>query len=110
MALFPLLFRYAYSGSLEIRDENVQCLLAGGNMLGLTEVVRACSEYLEAQLHPSNAVGIRAFAALHNCDRLQSEAETFIKIYFTDVMGQEEFLQLDSQSVGASTYLHIRYQ
>jgi hypothetical protein len=78
-------------------------------MLGMAEVVDAACEYLQGQLHPSNALGIRGFAHLHNCACLLAEAETFLYIYFTEVVMQEEFFNADLQTVPTTHFLSYRH-
>jgi kelch-like protein 2/3 len=57
-------------------------LLPAANILQLTDVRDACCEFLQAQLHPSNCLGIRAFADLHGCLELLSHADTYIEQHF----------------------------
>ena len=40
-------------------EENVQFLLPAANLLQLTDVRDACCDFLQAQLHPTNCLGIR---------------------------------------------------
>lgn len=54
-----------------------QALLPAAGLLQLTEVRRACCEFLSSQLHPSNCLGIRAFADLHACCQLLTQANTY---------------------------------
>lgn len=59
-----------------------QVLLPAANLLQLTDVRDACCDFLQAQLHPTNCLGIRAFADLHGCLELLSHAETYIEQHF----------------------------
>jgi len=75
----------------------------------LTEVRNACCDFLKAQLHPTNCLGIFAFAELHDCDQLLKAANTFTEqhfryliidnclnlIYFSELIQTEEFLSLN---------------
>lgn len=54
-----------------------QVLLPAAGLLQLQEVKRACCEFLSTQLHPTNCLGIRAFADLHACSDLLNLANTF---------------------------------
>lgn len=62
-----------------------QVLLPAANLLQLTDVRDACCDFLQAQLHPTNCLGIRAFADLHGCLDLLSHAESYIEQHFTYV-------------------------
>jgi kelch-like protein 2/3 len=59
-----------------------QVLLPAANLLQLTDVRDACCDFLQVQLHPTNCLGIRAFADLHGCLELLSHAETYIEQHF----------------------------
>lgn len=45
------------SGEIQINQENCQDVLSASNMLGLSDVVQACCDFLQKELHPSNCVG-----------------------------------------------------
>lgn len=57
-------------------------LLPAANLLQLTDVRDACCDFLQAQLHPTNCLGIRAFADLHGCLDLLNHAEAYIEQHF----------------------------
>jgi len=57
-------------------------LLPAANILQLDCVSAACAEFLQKQLDASNCLGIRVFAALHNCMELLSSSEKLIKKQF----------------------------
>jgi len=52
-------------------------LLPAAGLLQLQEVKKACCEFLITQLHPTNCLGIRAFADLHACTELLNLANTY---------------------------------
>lgn len=94
-----LLIAYIYTGQIAISEENVQVLLPAANILQLTDVKEACSDFLKGQLHPSNCLGIRQFADIHGCLDLLAATETFIHFNFSDVVEGEEFLGLPLEDV-----------
>jgi len=94
-----MLISYVYSGQISISEDNVQTLLPAANLLQLVDVKEACSEFLKSQLHPTNALGIRAFADIHGCLDLLSATELFIQCHFGDVVDGEEFLGLNVHQV-----------
>ena len=57
-------------------------LLPAANLLQLSDVKDACCEFLVTQLHPSNCLGIRAFADLHGCLDLLSLADKYTSQHF----------------------------
>lgn len=94
-----LLVEYVYSSEVQVTEDNVQVLLPAANLLQLTDVRDACCVFLQAQLHPTNSLGIRAFADLHGCLELLSQAEGYIEQHFPEVVECEEFLTLSAQQV-----------
>lgn len=60
---------------------------------------RACCDFLNSQLDPSNCLGIRDFAETHNCVDLMQAAELFSQKHFSEVVQQEEFMLLSQSEV-----------
>lgn len=56
---------------------STQVLLPAASLLQLMEVRQVCCEFLQAQLHPTNCLGIRAFADLHTCTELLSQSHAY---------------------------------
>lgn len=94
-----LLVDYMYSSELQVTEDNVQILLPAAKLLQLKDVSDACCEFLQLQLHPTNCLGIRAFADLHGCNELLIRAEAYIEQHFMEVVECEEFLSLSPQQV-----------
>lgn len=89
-----LLVNFAYTGSISVKESNVQTLLPVACLLQLTEIQEICCEFLKKQLDPSNCLGIRAFADTHSCRELLCFADTFTQHNFQEVAESEEFLLL----------------
>uniref|UniRef100_A0A8C6WJH8 Kelch-like family member 2 n=1 Tax=Neogobius melanostomus TaxID=47308 RepID=A0A8C6WJH8_9GOBI len=96
-----LLVDYIYTAEIQVTEDNVQALLPAAGLLQLTEVKKACCEFLSSQLHPSNCLGIRAFADLHACSQLLAQANSYAEQHFTEVVGSEEFLNLGMEQVSS---------
>ena len=94
-----LLISFAYTGTIEVTEDNVQSLLPAANLLQLTEVRDACCEFLKKQLHPCNCLGFMTFADLHSCPGLFSASQHFARKHFPEVRMSEEFIQLPASSV-----------
>ncbi|XP_073676575.1 kelch-like protein 3 isoform X2 [Garra rufa] len=90
---------YIYSAEIEVSEDNVQVLLPAASLLQLMDVRQVCCDFLQTQLHPTNCLGIRAFADLHACTGLLSQAHAYAEQHFTDVMVGEEFMALSLQQV-----------
>ena len=69
------------------------------NTLSFTGVQKACCDFLEEQLDPSNCLGIKAFAETHGCEELRKAAEKYILKHFVELVDSEEFLQLDNEDL-----------
>uniref|UniRef100_A0A7N8YM90 Kelch-like family member 3 n=1 Tax=Mastacembelus armatus TaxID=205130 RepID=A0A7N8YM90_9TELE len=74
-------------------------LLPAASLLQLMDVRQVCCEFLQSQLHPTNCLGIRAFADLHTCTQLLSQAHAYAEQHFTEVVQGEEFVGLSLQQV-----------
>ena len=94
-----LLLEFCYNAKLKITRSNVQCILPLANMLQMTGVCNACSNFLASQLHPSNILGIRKFADTHNCEVLLNRCQMFLQQRFPEIVLHEEFLQLTFSEV-----------
>lgn len=81
-----LLIQYCYKGTIELREETVETLLATACLFQLNAVVAACCNFLARQLHPSNCLGFALFAEQQSCDELlklatQFTCQHFMKVY-----------------------------
>ena len=78
----------------------------------MQEIQDVCCEFLKQQLHPSNCLGIRAFADTHSCRDLLRIADKFTQHNFQEVMESEEFLELpvnQLMDIISSDELNVRY-
>uniref|UniRef100_A0A673KNB2 Kelch-like protein 2 n=1 Tax=Sinocyclocheilus rhinocerous TaxID=307959 RepID=A0A673KNB2_9TELE len=94
-----MLIDYVYTAEIQVTEENVQVLLPAAGLLQLQEVKKACCEFLITQLHPTNCLGILAFADLHACMELLNLANTYAEQHFSEVVQSEEFLNLGMEQV-----------
>ncbi|MBN3319478.1 KLHL1 protein, partial [Atractosteus spatula] len=72
------LVQFAYTGCLELKEDNIENLLAAACLLQLSQVVDVCCHFLMKLLHPSNCLGIRAFADAQGCLELMKVAHEHI--------------------------------
>ena len=93
------LINYAYTSRIEIRVDNVENILASACLLQVNDVRNACCTFMKSQLHPSNCLGIRAFADAHGCEQLFDIANNYAKDNFADVARNQEFLLLNSEQL-----------
>lgn len=76
---------YCYTGTIEIKEDNVETLLSTACLMQLDEVVEACSRFLAQQLHPSNCLGIALFAEHQGCWSLLKKAKAYTNMNFMQV-------------------------
>jgi len=61
----------------------LKVLLPASNLLQFQEVKDACCDFLQAQLCPTNCIGINALADLHSCMELLTNSELYIQQHFS---------------------------
>lgn len=94
-----MLVDYVYTAQVRITEGTVQSLLEAADLLQFVSVKRACEEFLIRLLDVDNCLGMHAFAHLHLCCRLEREARRMMLNRFTDLLQQEEFLELDCEQM-----------
>lgn len=95
------LVNYVYTAQVCITESNVQSLLEAADLLQFVSVKQACEEFLVRLLDVDNCLGMHAFAQLHLCPGLEREARRVMLSRFTEILQQEEFLELDREKMGA---------
>lgn len=94
-----LLVQYCYTGTIELREDNVEILLATACLLQLTPVVNACCNFLAKQLHPSNCLGFALFAEQQSCHTLFQLSTSYTSQHFMQVCKNQEFYQLSEDQL-----------
>ncbi|XP_035538103.1 kelch-like protein 23 [Morone saxatilis] len=90
---------YIYSSRLTITQLNVESMLKAADLLQFGAVKRACEAFLVRLLDVDNCLGMLAFSQLHACLTLEKEARRLLAGRFQEVMQEEEFLELDPDSL-----------
>ncbi|XP_032352780.1 kelch-like protein 1 isoform X1 [Camelus ferus] len=93
------LVQFAYTGCLELKEETIENLLAAACLLQLPQVVEVCCHFLMKLLHPSNCLGIRAFADAQGCIELMKVAHSYTMENIMEVMRNQEFLLLPAEEL-----------
>lgn len=94
-----VLIQYCYTGTIELREDNVETLLATACLLQLTPVVNACCNFLAKQLHPSNCLGFALFAEQQSCHTLFKLSTSYTCQNFMQVCKNQEFFQLNAEQL-----------
>ena len=106
-----VLIDFCYCSSITLDLSNVLEILPAANMLQMSGVLEACCHFLASQLHPSNCLGYRKFADLHNCTKLWKKCQIFMQQRFPEVALHEEFLELTFDElidVASDSHLNVR--
>ncbi|XP_041128484.1 kelch-like protein 1 isoform X2 [Polyodon spathula] len=93
------LVQFAYTGCLELKEETIENLLAAACLLQLSKVVDVCCRFLIKLLHPSNCLGIHAFADAQGCTELMKVAHNYSTENIMEVIKNQEFLLLSADEI-----------
>eukprot|EP00794_Sanderia_malayensis_P009247 gene9247-10224_t len=89
--MLELLVDFAYTGNLDVNEDNAQPLLSTASQINFPEVREICCKFLETQLDSNNCLGIRNFGETHGCMRFLEEVDKFVIDHFSEVTQSEEF-------------------
>lgn len=96
--LFDLI-KFAYTGKVEIDIENVQNLLYTSDILQIESVAHACCRFMKHHLHPSNCIGVRAFAEQHNRVELMEYADQYARENFDKIVKCDDFERMTEMAL-----------
>lgn len=85
---FIILLTYCL-GCLELKEDTIENLLAAACLLQLPQVVDVCCHFLMKLLHPSNCLGIRAFADAQGCIELMKVAHSYTMVSRFNILIRE---------------------
>lgn len=85
---------YCYTGKLEIRNDNVDAIVAAGIRFGIDGIQKMCIRFYANMMTPSNCLGICMLAEQFNLNRLKEKALLFVLNRFMEVSESREFLLL----------------
>lgn len=91
--------RFLYSGTIDLRNDNVEAVMQTACLLQLNQVVDACSKFMIKQLQPSNCIGVHLFADMQSCQTLMKASLDYILEHFTEITQHEEFIRLPPDEV-----------
>lgn len=100
-AALQALVQFMYTGRIDLLEETVENLLSTACLLQLSDVVDTCSAFLKKQLHPSNCLGIRAFADAQGVTDLWKSANEYTSEHIMEVIQNQEFVLLPTDHVTA---------
>lgn len=93
------LLEYTYTSKILLTHSNVQKILEAASQFQFLRVVDACSGFLSKSLHLESCIGILNLAESHALPALQSTAQDYITSQFSQVVQQQDFLELPADSL-----------
>ena len=88
------LMEFAYTGKINIDEDNVLTLLEAANYLRIEFVKISCGKFLEQGVDAKSCLGILQLADMFALDELSSLTKKYALRHFTDVCKEDEFLCL----------------
>ncbi|XP_068185707.1 kelch-like protein 23 [Antennarius striatus] len=101
---------YVYTARICITETNVQSLLEAADLLQFVSVKQSCENFLIRLLDVDNCLGMHAFAHLHLCPSLEKETRRVMMSRFTELIQQEEFLELDQEKMKSLLAVNVPLQ
>uniref|UniRef100_A0A1A8LCV7 Kelch-like 6 n=1 Tax=Nothobranchius pienaari TaxID=704102 RepID=A0A1A8LCV7_9TELE len=95
------LLEYTYTSRAHLTHSNVQKILEAANQFQFLRVVDACAGFLSRSIHLESCVGILNLADSHALPALKTRAQDFIASQFSQVLQQQDFLELPAESLEA---------
>ena len=90
------LVKYAYTGSIEINQSNVQKLLGSADYFQVTTVKASCEEFLMGHLDTDSCIDLMLLAEKYCLDQLSKECCRYFGEQFNKIRKKDQFLELPS--------------
>ena len=90
---------YIYSGSIELREDNVEELLQAGDMLLLVSLTRKCEAFMKENLRPQNCIIFYLCGNLYNLQEVRDLALDMMLEDLGRVMECQEFLEMSKKEL-----------
>ncbi|KAL6100915.1 klhl6 [Pungitius sinensis] len=95
------LLEYTYTSQALLTNANVQRILEAASQFQFLRVVDACSDFLSKSLNLDSCIGILNLAESHALPALTSGVRDYITAQFSQVVQQQDFLELPGESLEA---------
>nr|XP_061826283.1 kelch-like protein 41b [Nerophis lumbriciformis] len=100
-AVLDMVVQYLYSAEIDLRDDNVQDIIAVANKFQIPSVFTVCVNYLQKKISTGNCMAIFRMGLVLNCPRLAVAARDYIADRFEPLRNDEEFLKLAAHELFA---------
>lgn len=88
------LIEFSYTASIEISVSEAPDVFLAAKSLGLTDVENEALRLIEEKAMPADWLSVRKFARSHNCMKLLSSTENFLRENFSQICHEKEFMSL----------------
>ncbi|KAM3607881.1 uncharacterized protein V6R79_015644 [Siganus canaliculatus] len=96
-----MLLEYTYTSQALLTHSNVQRVLEAASQFQFLRVVDACAGFLSKSLQLDSCIGILNLAESHVLTSLKTGAQDYITFQFSQVVQQQDFLELPVESLEA---------
>ncbi|KAI4877472.1 hypothetical protein NFI96_015438 [Prochilodus magdalenae] len=93
------LLDFIYEGRIRLQEESVQAVFQAADLLDVPALSRACVDFLEQRVCPSNCLGLMDFARLYSLEPLLQRSLGILYQDFEMVSVHDEFLELSLDRV-----------
>ena len=98
--VFQTILDFLYSGQISLNENNVTEIYPAAKLFQLELLQKVCCDYFINQLCTSNCIGIWKYAQRYSDSFLEKSAWDYLTAHFTELVGCEEFLSLNSANFG----------
>lgn len=89
-----LLLQYAYTGSLEVKDDEVQSLYITADYLQVHYVKEACERMILRSVNKGNCVSMLSFALTFSLEKITNRCLTLMGRHLEEISQSEEFVSI----------------
>ncbi|NXC41415.1 KLH10 protein, partial [Penelope pileata] len=98
--MMKLIIEYAYTRTVLVTTDNVECLLSAADQFNIMGIIRLCCDFLKTQICLENCIGIRRLTGYYHCPGLEQTAYMFILHNFEELVNvSTEFLDLSLEEL-----------
>ena len=88
------LVEFITGGKMDVSVQSAPSLLECADVLGMERAKEACVRCLSQSISPSNCIQLKKLAMEYSTSQLDAQCDKFIDSCFTELLSQEEFLNL----------------
>lgn len=98
--IMKIIIDYAYTGHVDVNQENVEMLLPAADQFHVMGIVKRCCDFLSKELCATNCIGIYKFARMYFCHSLERISFRYLMYNFHEISTlSNEFLQLSTEEL-----------